>query len=270
VGNLARAARLRTSQWLEVLEIMRVCVANRAAYGIFCSVAFATFFENIQEPHMNIHTRILLASLSVAAAGSMAMATTYSATITADNHYAVYTGRALNLTLVGHNELGSGGNPGTYNWSQPENWNFSTTGDVFIAVWSDDSVAQGLLADIRLAGQNSILDVDWEVYKTGIDRDDNAPVPTLSEMGLHILAANIGNLWRDPYVGGVNGVAPWGHIAGISNNTHWLWANIAGVTDPTQGGRETGEMLIFRMNVPTPAAAALFGAGAIFAGRRRR
>src|SRR5262245_64070490 len=64
-----------------------------------------------------------------------------TATLTADNHYALYAGQAdgSQLTLLGTNELGPGGAPGAFNWSLPETWTFSVgEGDyIYVLAWDD-------------------------------------------------------------------------------------------------------------------------------------
>ena len=226
---------------------------------------------------MNARTSTIVAATALALAASAASAgivptNQFQATITADNHYALFTGTPLSLTAHGHNELGPGGDPGPYNWSVAENYTFTTNGFIYIAAWSDDAVAQGVLARITRGGETFHSgDARWEVFTSGIDRDDNAPAPTIPEMSALIITATLTSAWQPTFVGGANGVSPWGTIAGIGTESRWMWANVAGVADPTQGGRNAGEMLIFRMNtVPTPGAAALLGIGGLVATRRRR
>jgi hypothetical protein len=194
------------------------------------------------------------------------------ATITADNHYALFTGIDTFMIRIGHNELGPGGMPGRYNWSLPETYTFPAGPFIYIAAWSDDSVAQGLLAQITRGDETFHSgDPRWQVYTSGDNRGDNDPAPTAAEIIGHVATANAGSLWQTPFVGASNGASPWGTIPGISTNIPWMWAPVAGVADPTQGGRNAGELLIFRMNtVPTPGAAALIGLGGLAMARRRR
>jgi hypothetical protein len=56
-------------------------------------------------------------------------AATITATVTADNHYALYYGTQSNLTFVGRNEKGSSGNPGDVNWSVPVTFGGSVLGE---------------------------------------------------------------------------------------------------------------------------------------------
>lgn len=219
----------------------------------------------------------MLKSLSAGAAAALllssaAHAVTVSAVITADNHYAVFSTGNTGVVYHGGNELGAGGAPGTYNWSSPEAFNFVADGRLYIAAWSDDSVAQGLLAQILLDGNSTLHsgDAKWEVYCTGANRGDSAAHPTTTEMDAHILTADTGNLWETPFIGGANGTGAWGTIAGITNDARWMWCNVPGDANPLDGGSGFGEMLIFRVDVPSPGSAALIGLGGLTLVRRRR
>lgn len=194
-----------------------------------------------------------------------------TAVVTADNHYAIYTGIDTNITLIGRNELGASGSVGTYNWSRPETWSFIASDFLYLAAWSDDAVAQGLLAQITVGGLSYHSgDSRWQVYKTGQNKGDNSPAPTADEVEVQVGIANAGKFWSAPYVGGNNGISPWSTISGIATNIPWMWANSASKSNPLIGGSAEGEYLLFRMAVPTSGTAAVFGLGLIFAARRRR
>ncbi|MGH7133611.1 MAG: hypothetical protein ACREJO_16900 [Phycisphaerales bacterium] len=214
-----------------------------------------------------------LAFSLVATAGfaATASADTVNAVITADNHYSLYAKTGSVVSLIGGNELGAGGAPGTYNWSLPENASFEAGDRIYIAAWSDGSVAQGLLAQITLG--NTSLDSGhplWQVYATGLDLGDGDPWPSAIQIDDLTKFADENNLWEAPFVGGANGIAPWGAIPGINESAKWMWYNAPNVADPLQGGSNAGEFLIFSMAVPTPGAAALAGLGGLVALRRRR
>ncbi len=219
-----------------------------------------------------------LAAAVTAAVGTAgaAHAEAVNVTITADNHYALFSRDNNVFSYHGGNELGAGGNPGTYNWSVAESYALNVSGTLYIAAWSDDSVAQGVLAQFTSDSLGSLLSGDsrWEVYATNVNRGDNDPHPTINEIAGYVAVADTLNLWEDTFVGGANGVEPWGTIAGISGDARWMWKNIPGDPDPTQGGSGAGEMLIFRTvmppSVPAPASAALLGLGGLAAARRRR
>ena len=92
------------------------------------------------------------------------MAINFEATITADNHYALFTGNTSSVTSVGHNELGYGGSLGSYNWSHAETYNFEVNaGDyIYVAGWSDDAVAQGMIGQFISDSQTSLSGTsDW-------------------------------------------------------------------------------------------------------------
>jgi hypothetical protein len=215
------------------------------------------------------------------AAGVMACAaeaTTMNFVMTADNHYAIYNfvggsgGPGTTLSFVGTNEIGSAGSPGEYNWSEAEAWSFTnTTGQVYVAAWSDDSYSQALLAQVfadtlPLHSGNAA----WEVYPTNLDLDDFDIAPTTTQMEGYISTADAGSLWETPYVGGNNGVGPWGTIAGITNDARWTWWNNPNQPDPLNGGSADGEFIIFRLTVPTPGVGVVAGLGMLMASRRRR
>ncbi len=215
--------------------------------------------------------------MSVAALGMIALGAsadqvnTFDLVITADNHYAVYTRTGSDFFYHGGNELGAGGNPGTYNWSLPES--YSVQGDLlYLAAWSDDSVAQGLLAQVMMNQNDSLNSGDprWEVYSTGVNRGDGDPHPSALEIAGYVGFADSNNLWDAPYIGGSNGISPWGTVPGITSAAQWMWWSANESGDPLHGGSGAGEMLIFRTNVPSPGAAALAGLGMLTGLRRRR
>lgn len=216
--------------------------------------------------------RFTMSVIACVGAATAAGAAPLSVTITSDNHYALYSSTGGVFSYHGGNELGAGGNPGTYNWSLPENYNIDVGERVFIAAWSDDSVAQGVLAQMYDAQQNALHSGvgPWEVYRTAVNRGDGDPHPGLAEIAGHVATADVGNLWELPFIGGANGIAPWGQIPGITTAAKWMWWNTPGDLDPLQGGSGAGEMLIFSYRVPTPGSLALGGMGALLLARRRR
>lgn len=198
-------------------------------------------------------------------------ANSFEAVITADNHYAVYASTGNVFSYHGGNELGAAGNPGTYNWSEPET--YTVSGDLlFLAAWSDDSVAQGLLAQVVMNGNDSLDSGDprWQVYATGENRGDGDAHPLASDIGVHVAFADANNLWETPYVGAGNGIAPWGTVPGIGAGPKWMWWNTPNDANPLDGGSGAGEMLIFRTNVPTPGSVALASLAGLVCLRRRR
>jgi hypothetical protein len=201
-----------------------------------------------------------------------ASAGTIDAVITVDNHYALYVGNASGseVLFVGNNEIGAGGEPGQYNWSQPESYLINTEFPIiYVAAWSDDNVAQGVLAQLLIEDEMLLSgDPAWQVFRTDLGGDDGDPPPTTAEIAEQIALANAGLAWEAVAVGGTNGVSPWGTIAGIDLDAHWMWATACdgGSFDP---GADHGEYLIFRITVPEPTSIALLIFG-LAAGLRKR
>lgn len=213
----------------------------------------------------------ILTVTALLAMAATANADLVNATITADNHYALYTGDTSSVSLIGRNEMGSGGSPGSYNWSQPESWSFSTGAFIYIVAWSDDSVAQGVLAQMNgVTDTYHSGDARWEVYPTFVARGDGSVEPTPAELQGYLSTADAGNLWQTPSVGGMNGVSPWGVVPGIGTSIPWMWVENPGQGSSFTGGSGYGETLVFRMAVPAPGAAALIGVGGLSIMRRRR
>ena len=219
----------------------------------------------------------LIFSIGAGFGATPAAAATITATLTADNYYAMYLGTSTgqDVRFIGRNELGRSGNPGTYNWSRAETWTFDPLASdyLYIAAWSDNSVAQGLIGQFTYAGGQflSNLTDGWEVALGNLDLGDNSPAPTVGEFGSVVAAAT----WNSVQYFQNHGVSPWGTIAGISASAKWIW----GTPNLNQSGSGAGEYQIFRRPltgitptpVPLPAPLALLATGlALLPGLRRR
>lgn len=219
-------------------------------------------------------TGIVCAGAVMLASGAAQAATT--ATFTADNHYGLYAEYGGLISFVGANEAGGGGAPGAYNWSQAETFNFATPDTVYIAAWSDDRVAQGLIGQFDFDGREVLTgDEGWEVFATGIDLDSGASAPDAALIATQVALADALDLWATPYVGfnNLDSTDPWGKIDGISEDANWVWHGSGrGGPNPLLGNVNHDEFLIFRMSseVPTPGAASVIALGGIAAYRRRR
>jgi hypothetical protein len=201
-------------------------------------------------------------------------ATSINATITADNHYALYHGNSDGsvLTYEGRNEVGAAGVPfdpvtNLYNWSQAENFSFEVKlGEyLYIAAWSDDSFAQGLLGQFN----NVLTNTSWEYWKADSNLNDPDVAPTNAELATQIVLANAAG-WTQVTDYLDHGSYPWKDIAGISKDADWIWG---GSLLP---GENHMEYQIFRKVAPVPEPGTMFLLGSLatglfgFAGLRRR
>jgi len=162
------------------------------------------------------------------------------------------------ITYIGRNEAGSGGSPGWYNWSVAESFTFNVdAGDyIYIAGWSDDNVAQGLIGQFVVDGSSTILTntSDWDAHLTFSDLDSGSLAPTTSTMSSHIGTAN-STSWDSVSNYIDHGSKPWGNIAGVSSNADWIWGS------KLLGGSSYGEFQIFRNQVgsaPVPEPGTIF------------
>ncbi len=202
---------------------------------------------------------VLLISLVLLFCANTVSAITIDATITADNHYALYYGDESSVTFVGRNETGSAGSNGGNNWTHPEDWSFTVEQDdyIYVAAWSDDFVAQGWIGEFTTEAGTTFFSntSNWEVYLTNQDLDTGDEAPSVDELENQIAQAT----WAQVTHHIDNGGSPWGNVNGISSDADWIWGG------PLSPGGNHGEYQIFRTKVPAavpePATLFLFGAG---------
>jgi hypothetical protein len=197
-----------------------------------------------------------------------ANAVPFEVDITVDNSYALYYGTETQAT----NFVGSDGN-----WQNTESYQFDLPADNFIYVvtQSDLAVAQGFLAQFTNLLNNDRFysnDSQWQVTATG--RYGFAPYAgapgDFAELTSQLLLANAGtnpsNGWVATTAGNANGASPWGLRPEIDAGAYWSWYNSNGSANPTDGGFNHHEYLIFRISVdaqevPEPGSLLLMGLG---------
>ncbi len=174
--------------------------------------------------------------------------------VTADNFYAIYTGTDTSVTLIGGSDPGNG-------ICQPESYSFTTTDRyLYIAAWSDDLVAQGLLHDLRMNGMSIFSgSAGWQVCPTGVNLNAVGETPSTTDLLGSIQGCDNSNLWVTPTSGGPNGTfntPTWcgGPVPNISTSAQWVWHESnncggGGLPSPFVPECNHDEYLIFRLDV---------------------
>lgn len=200
--------------------------------------------------------------------------------MTVDNQFDAWFGTPFGTNF----HAGSGNSwPTTYTFNA---FGRATTDYLYVSTASDHAVAQGFIGDFTNTTTNMTTvtgDLIWEVFPAGryLSQMGMGPgpwppslQPTQAQVDTAILYATTNNLWLTPYIGGLNGVGPWGARPGISSNARWIWHRDPNspFTDATQESWNHEEFLVFRIAgaVPAPGSLALVGAFGVMATRRRR
>src|SRR5262249_10981017 len=143
-----------------------------------------------------------------------ALLTAVTASLTADNHYVLYYGPTdgSRLSFVGRNERGPNGNPGEFNWSSPETYDFNLgPGDrIYVVAWNELSADPSFLNPKMLIGQFQIGGTtfttnaaQWEDALGGLNPGSFGD-PSPEDVGRHIVAAS----WEPPGASLPDGTRP--------------------------------------------------------------
>lgn len=210
----------------------------------------------------------ILGGLLFMGASIQANAIPFEVDVTVDNSYALYYGTETQATTF----VGSDNN-----WTNTETYNFDlpTNNFIYVVTQSDLAVAQGFLAQFTNLTNNDRFysnDSQWQVTATG--RFGFAPYTAsasdFAELTSQLLLANANNNpsggWVATTAGDANGASPWWSRPNIDAAARWSWYNSDNRANPTIGGFNHDEYLIFRISVgatsvPEPSAILLFGLG---------
>lgn len=158
------------------------------------------------------------------------------ATLTADNHYGLYYGKAdgSGLTLVGRNEKGPRSHPDTvspipatpcsgFQWSCPEAWEFDMNADyLYVLAW-DDTLSEMWIGEFETPDGLLLSNTtDWEYTVGGRNPGSYGDLPSLTDVTAEIANAT----WATPRSFGSNG-SRWGTIPDISGSAEFIWSQQA-------------------------------------------
>ena len=179
----------------------------------------------------------LMAVSSIEEAQASPETVSINAVITADNDYALYYGTedGSSITFVGRSNVND-------TWTTAENWSFTVEEEdyIYVAAWSDNGVAQGLLGQFITDLPSTILtNTNWQVYLTSDDKGNGSAEPTTSEMSNEIAGA----VWSPVSDFIDHGSGPWGFVTGIDSAADWIWGS------SLVPGSGFGEYQIFRIQV---------------------
>jgi hypothetical protein len=218
-----------------------------------------------------LHRCLLVTACGLAL--TRAAAQSFSAQVTADNHYQLYIGdtAGTQLTLVGQNESGSTGNPGAYNWSEPESWNFqlSLGQRIYVVAWDAGGQGGWLGQFGSVAGTLFSNPSSWRYTTSSAANPGDSQPNLLPTLLLDIASASSGGSWMaNPSSSGANGTGPWGTIPGIGSSAEWL--NVPSNFGPVTVFRSEFVGVPEAPGVSAAVAAVVVGAAVAFRHHRRR
>jgi hypothetical protein len=218
----------------------------------------------------------LLAALAIVSQASEAFAKVVhqdlqvKATLTADNHYALFSGNETGsiLNFYGRNEKGAYGggagwntgnmggqsfNPGNgYNWSNAETWDFQMNQNdyMYVVTWDDSAVDESWVGQFDITSgdkKSQLLSTPsaWEYMTTQWTGNpgDWGDTPTDAVLNKEISGAK----WFDSKSRGLNNgqTGPWGRINQVTDKADFLNTT----TNVNGNKRDNDRFTIFRTKV---------------------
>jgi hypothetical protein len=127
------------------------------------------------------------------------------------------------LTLIGWNEPGLAGDPGSFNWSLPEEWTFNVGEGSYIYVLAWDDGGQQMWTGHFSLPDGSMLYSDTTSWlftvATGPNPTSSGGLPGHATVTTDILGAT----WAAPAAAVPNGSGPWGVIPNLSFAAQFVW-----------------------------------------------
>ncbi len=178
-----------------------------------------------------------------------------TATLTADNHYGLFTGQldGSGLRFIGRNEYGLAGSPGGYGWSLPETFTFTPNpGDYLYTIAWNDYYEQMWVGQFNLPDGSKLFSnlTDWE-YANG---PPNSNPGIFGDLPSNSTIADIVSTssWSTPQASMPQGSQPWGVIPGISHSAEFIWSDTLNIGTFAPA---PDRFVIFRSRSPVIAAA---------------
>jgi hypothetical protein len=208
----------------------------------------------------NLFVGTVLATIALTAQATGALAKPANilgvkATLTADNHYALFSGNSdgsklNNGTLGGQTFNTSTGNG--WNWSGAETWNFNIKQNdyLYVVTWDDRAVDESWVGEFNITNgnkQQQLLSKEgsWEYLTTKYSTNpgDYGDTPTDAILNQEISGAT----WQNALSRGLNDgtTNPWGRINGITQDAQFLNTT----TNTTGQKRDNSRYTIFRTKV---------------------
>ena len=248
------------------MGLTRLCDALPARNALMKKAIYHSFAGTL------LFAAVLCSQANGASAQSISKNLAVKATLTADNHYGLFSGNADGsvLNFFGRNEKGAyggaaGWNNGTlggatyntnngngYNWSSAETWNFNVKQNdyLYVVTWDDRSVDESWVGQFDISAGNQQKQIlskpgSWEYLTTqwSINPGDMGDTPTNAVLNKEISTAK----WEDAKSRGMNDgtTNPWGRINGVTSAAEFLNTT----TNQTGQKRDNNSYTIFRTKV---------------------
>lgn len=178
-----------------------------------------------------IRRALVFGLLGISSAAGLS-AQQFSIRMTAENHYAFYTGTASAATVRhGTGSWPAVAAPAPITPAADSNY-------LYVAAWDDGGGLQGFLASLQVGpGLVTTSSPLWQVCATRRTLANNiTAAPTPAALSTAIVSCNTFNSWHATSQGPNNDIALgaglWGPVAQIDGTANWIWDTTAAVLAP--------------------------------------